>query len=105
MNRTERVIEAANKSNLKDIDFAKRIGASKQQFANWKSGAQGVPEKYLIKIVEEFPTVNARWLITGEGSLNGVNHSEQDDSHLHELLLMKDQIIQAKDEIISLLKK
>jgi transcriptional regulator with XRE-family HTH domain len=99
MNRTERVIETAHKSGLKDIDFARRIGATKQQFANWKSGSQGVPEKYILKIIEEFPTVNARWLDTGEPQTQINNHNPD------ELAELKNTIIKDKDTIIALQNK
>ena len=99
MNRNERVVEAAHKSGLKDIDFARRIGATKQQFANWKSGSQGVPEKYIVKIIEEFPTVNARWLVTGEPQANTNGHNP------NELTELKNTIIKDKDTIIALQNK
>lgn len=104
MNRNERLLAIAKHYNLKDSHFASRIGASKQNFYNWKSFKQEVPDKFLITIIEQFPELNARWLITGEGDINGVVNKEN-DSHLQEVIKLKDQIIQAKDELIQFLTK
>lgn len=105
MNRNERVLQVGKHYKLKDAHFASRIGTSKQLFYLWKTFKQEVPDKFLISIVEQFPEINARWLITGVGSMFDEVNLKPDDSHLLEIIKLKDEIIHSKDKLIQFLTK
>lgn len=109
MTRTERVFKVVESESISYSDFARIIGVKKQLVSNWKNLLQEIPDKYLIRIIEEFENVNARWLITGEGEIYGQKElSEEEKTEIEkqykERLAMKDEIIKAKDELIEVLR-
>lgn len=101
MNRNERLLAIGKHYNLKDSHFASRIGASKQNFYNWKSFKQEVPDKFLITIIEQFTDLNARWLITGEGDI--VNRPPEPTIN-PDIIKDKEKIIEVQAQMIELLK-
>lgn len=46
------------------------LGVNKpQQISNWVNFKDKLPSRHIIKIIELFPDINARWFITGEGNI------------------------------------
>ena len=45
--------------------------SNQQQITNWitEKNREPIPPKHILKIIELFPDLNARWLITGEGNM------------------------------------
>lgn len=74
----------------------------KQQVSNWKNLNEKIPDKFIIKLIEIFPNLNARWLITGEGEINENNNQVNERS---EVYLKRCPICNEKDEIIIQLKE
>ncbi len=110
MNRNERVLEIVRREGMNYSDFARRIGVSKHQFSNWKNKNQSVPEKYLVAIIEQFPDVNARWLITGEEDSGEdikkiqtfEEYKERFERSYKETIEMLKSIVEDKERIIKL---
>lgn len=53
-------------------EFAIQMGVTKQTINNWVTGAVQIPVKHIIAILNQFPELNARWLLTGEGEMGDV---------------------------------
>lgn len=67
-----RLILKANKLNASE--FADRVGVNRASLSHVMSGRNKPSLDFLAKIITEFPSVNASWLITGEtrtGSFEG----------------------------------
>ena len=60
------------------IEFAKRVGISKQTLNNWLK--RGVSKDAPYKIIEAFPDINPDWLLTGEGSMLKEDNSDKNIS-------------------------
>lgn len=112
MNKIERILEIVSNQRMTYSDFSQKIGIKKQMFSNWKNFSQEIADKHLIRIIKEFPEVDARWLITGE---KGVSEKEREEfetkkeefekSYKDTIKLLqasiadKERIIAMKDEI------
>lgn len=125
MTLLERVLEVIKQSGITASDFGRKIGATRQAIANWKAGSHPVPDRYLIRIIEVFPEVDARWLITGDHQGKTRELLEQEEYHLlvqtmkqeiidlqkslnetsSKLLTEKDEVKQLQRELINTLNK
>lgn len=76
-----RVLEVQKISGLNDTKFAKSIGYRPQVFSEWKQGVP-VTHKAIVTIISQYPQINPRWLVTGEGTMlegnESVTYSSQD---------------------------
>ncbi len=95
---------------MTDAEFASKIRTTRQQFSNWKNNGVDVPAKYLVRVIEEFPEVNARWLITGthgeetEKIKSFEEYKADFEQSFKEIIALKDRIIEDKELIISMLR-
>lgn len=55
---------------IPQVDLAKNLGLKKASINDWVSRGVDIPDKHVIKIIELFPDLPARWFITGEGTIN-----------------------------------
>jgi len=55
------------RGNLRQVDFAKTIGVSKNTVGRWDRGEQKPGYDELVRILEVYPDINPTWLLTGEG--------------------------------------
>lgn len=65
MNYNSRMIETMKILDMTAAEFAQKIGASRQAVSNWKTGSYDTPPKYVIRVIEIFEQIDARWLLTG----------------------------------------
>lgn len=112
--RIKRVIEY---KNITQVDLANILGVKKQLVQNWVSNAQPVPDKYILMLIDKYIDIDARWLATGSGTIDGSVATTQEQINrvkkpLLDIIAMKDLIISdkekmlaMKDDIIKLLKK
>ena len=78
MTVNERVKEFIELNKISQSDLAKVILIKPQQVTNWFTQGERVPEKALVRMIENYKELNARWLITGEGEmLEGSVHLPQ----------------------------
>ena len=113
-----RVVQVIKQSGLNNVVFAQLIGATRQSVANWKQGTHNVPFKFVVKIIEEFQELDARWLLTGK--LSGISpeaEKQLDDiaeydqlvernKHLQERLEeLTSELLSEKDQRIELMEK
>jgi transcriptional regulator with XRE-family HTH domain len=102
-NINQRTIKILKDSGLSHSHFADKIGVSKQLISTWKNNSQAVTPKNIVRIIEIFPKVDARWLITGEKSqeINTKNLEEQISKDIESRYR---ELIEAKDETIQILR-
>lgn len=73
-----RLILKAN--NLTASEFADKVGVNRASLSHVLSGRNKPSHDFLSKIINEFPNVNASWLVTGEtreGSFEGGRSEEE----------------------------
>jgi transcriptional regulator with XRE-family HTH domain len=75
MNLRDRIREVRLANELSFSKFGLRIGETKDKIYSMETGRQKVPSEVLKKIVVEF-TINAHWLLTGEGEMYGINNEK-----------------------------
>ena len=100
-NINERVRQVLKECGFTHTEFAKKLGISKPLISGWKQG-QKVTERHVISIIELFPEVDARWLITGQRS----EYIEPErEKYFLEMIKAKEEVIKAKDELIEVLRE
>ena len=62
----DRIYQIIDSNNLTQLKFAEIIGIQRSNISEWKTGKSSPFPKVLIKIVKEFPQIDANWLIRGE---------------------------------------
>lgn len=65
----ERILALRKKLNLSQTEFGKRIGLTASGVSNIEVGIREVQERHIKLILSEFPSVNEKWLRTGEGEM------------------------------------
>jgi|GEM_PF-2024559 len=75
----QRLVTFQEKEKFSWEDLRKILGVRlSQQISNWSNLKEPIPPKYILKIIELFPDLNARWFITGEGSMIETGQSENE---------------------------
>jgi len=60
--------------NFSNQDLRIVLGVkTRQQVSNWLLSKEKMPDKHILKVIELFDDLNARWLITGEGKMNDLD--------------------------------
>jgi len=60
--------------NFSNQDLRIVLGVkTRQQVSNWLLSKEKIPDKHILKVIELFDDLNARWLITGEGKMNDLD--------------------------------
>lgn len=89
----QRFNDIITKNNIQQIEIAKLLNVSKQQINNWLSDINNpIPARHIVRVIELFSNVDARWLITGENSSIGENKNKEVIEQL------KSQIIELKKD-------
>jgi len=65
----DRIEQFAENQGVKIGAFEKKIGASKGVLSRAIAQKTDIQAKWLVKIVENYPQIDANWLLTGEGSM------------------------------------
>lgn len=65
----ERVVKLIEKYDIQYKEFASLLGVSRQTITNITSNSVRPSLEVIEKILKQYPRVNARWLITGEGEM------------------------------------
>lgn len=95
--RMESLIEALK---MTKHHFASRIKVASPLVYNFTSGRNAPSFEVLSKITREFPEVNLRWLLIGEGSILGQAIPEEDkEEGLDEIGLLKAQMVAIQNRV------
>lgn len=63
----ERLLQLLEKERISSAEFADRIGVQRSNVSHILNGRNNPGFSFIQKVLESFPRVNPRWLITGEG--------------------------------------
>lgn len=101
----KRLVEIQKLKNFSWEELRLQLGVNKpQQISNWVNFKDKLPSRHIIKIIELFPDINARWFITGEGNI-----TEQTPQHVieepKEIYNTKCPLCKEKDRSLKLLEK
>lgn len=64
-----RLIKFINSKNLRNTEFARSIGVHKQKIYDYKNDKSKPNAETLESILNAYPELNARWLLTGKGEM------------------------------------
>jgi transcriptional regulator with XRE-family HTH domain len=64
---TERVLHLMQREQLTPAEFAAKLGIDRTSISHFISGRNQPSRVFIEKMLSAFPTLNARWLILGEG--------------------------------------
>ena len=102
----DRIEQFAEKQGIKIGALEKKIGASKGVLSRAIAQKTDIQSKWLSKLVENFPQIDANWLLTGEGSMyrdttvqGGTNPPNRD-----KYIQMLESKIEDQQKIIDLLE-
>ena len=102
----DRIEQFAEKQGIKIGALEKTIGASKGVLSRAIAQKSDIQSKWLSKLVENFPQIDANWLLTGEGSMyrettvqGGTNPPNRD-----KYIQMLESKIEDQQKIIDLLE-
>ncbi|MBN2806476.1 MAG: helix-turn-helix transcriptional regulator [Prolixibacteraceae bacterium] len=66
----ERIIKFIEAENLSAAEFADRIGVQRSSVSHVLNGRNNPGFSFIQKILDQFPKLDARWLLTGEGRMH-----------------------------------
>ena len=102
----DRIEQFAEKQGIKIGALEKTIGASKGVLSRAIAQKSDIQSKWLSKLVENFPQIDANWLLTGEGSMyrettvQGGTYPQNRDKYIQ----MLESKIKDQQKIIDLLE-
>jgi len=91
----ERLIEFIESLGIQHVEFANKIGVTRQQLWNWTSNSVKIPTHCLTRIAEVYETLNMRWLICGQGCMVCENNCVTSET----IKLAKDYSTESKELI------
>ncbi len=62
---------------INEPETYKALGTRRQVWFNWISDIDPIPLKKIQSIISMFPSLNARWLLTGEGEMLNENNESK----------------------------
>ena len=94
---------------LTQQEFGIQLGVTKQTINNWVTGVVQIPTKHIITILNLYPELNARWLLTGAGEMGEIEKSTIEESKNALKLQAKNELLlkqlQEKELLIAELYK
>jgi len=65
----DRILKFIDSEKLTAAEFADRIGVQRSNVSHVLNGRNNPGFGFIQKVLESFPSINSRWLITGEGDM------------------------------------
>lgn len=88
----DRILKLLAEEKISASEFADKMGIQRSNVSHILNGRNNPGYSFIQKILETFPLVNPRWLITGEGSIYEVKDTSSTAS-LKSIELFSDQSI------------
>lgn len=66
----DRILEFIESENITAAEFADKIGVQRSSVSHVLNGRNNPGFAFIQKILEAFPTINSRWLLTGSGQMH-----------------------------------
>lgn len=76
MTINQRLIEYYETKNISAPEFYKKFGGNRNEWSGWSNSGKPITVAKIQRILAEFPDINARWFLTGEGQM--LNQIEPD---------------------------
>lgn len=67
----DRIIKFIEAEKLTAAEFADQIGVQRSSVSHVLNGRNNPSFAFIQKMIEHFPNINSRWLLTGEGDIYG----------------------------------
>ncbi|MDA3929540.1 MAG: helix-turn-helix transcriptional regulator [Prolixibacteraceae bacterium] len=65
----DRIVKFIESEHITAAEFADKIGVQRSSVSHVLNGRNNPGYSFIQKIIEAFPTINSRWLLTGDGSI------------------------------------
>ncbi len=65
----DRIVKFIDSEKLSAAEFADKIGVQRSNVSHVLNGRNNPGFGFIQKVLESFPSINSRWLITGEGDM------------------------------------
>jgi len=65
----ERILKLIETEKISAAEFADKIGVQRSNVSHILNGRNNPGFSFIQKILETFPSINSRWLLTGEGDM------------------------------------
>lgn len=105
MSINSRFVELRKYLNLSQQKFAEKIDVIKQTINGIENDKYKPSSKVITSILEVFPNINARWLLTGEGDMLQNNTNQINDMKNYNQNDYKDRIIQLLEDKVEYLTR
>lgn len=63
----ERILKLIEEEKMTAAEFADRLGVQRSNVSHILNGRNNPGFSFIHKVLETFPSINSRWLLTGEG--------------------------------------
>ena len=109
----KRLLQIAEYLNISVRELERKIGLKRGNIGNMSENSEIGSEK-LAKLIDNFPEINANWLLTGKGdmllieNLKNIENSDWKNEKiqfLQEISNLKGKIIEIQDELIEIKKE
>jgi transcriptional regulator with XRE-family HTH domain len=88
----ERILKLIEDEKITAAEFADRIGVQRSNVSHILNGRNNPGYTFIQKIIETFPLINSRWLLTGEGNMYEGKGSPSENSIKTKDLLNSQQL-------------
>lgn len=105
MSINTRVSKARKILKLTQQEFADVMNISRQSVNNIENNKHVPGSDLIAKILDKFPEINARWLLTGEGEMLTTNTNTDNDMSKNYNEDYKDRLIQLLEEKVEYLTR
>lgn len=112
MDINDRFLLFLREKRISQKEFCEKTGYLRQSLSKFITGTTKLPKiDWVIGLLEQYPELNMRWLLLGEGEMwldtpiSKVEDSEQIKALKNENRMLQTALLDAKDEIINLLKE
>jgi transcriptional regulator with XRE-family HTH domain len=75
----ERILKLIETEKISAAEFADKIGVQRSNVSHILNGRNNPGFSFIQKILETFPSINSRWLLTGEGVMYEVKGTLSDN--------------------------
>jgi transcriptional regulator with XRE-family HTH domain len=76
----DRIQKLISEEKITAAEFADKIGVQRSNVSHILNGRNNPGFSFIQKILESFPAINPRWLITGVGNMYGVKENYYENS-------------------------
>jgi transcriptional regulator with XRE-family HTH domain len=96
----ERILQLIEAEKTSAAEFADRIGVQRSNVSHILNGRNNPGFSFIQKILETFPKINSRWLLTGEGEMyEGKVILSENKSKTNNLFTVQTPDVKASNEV------